>query len=136
VLQPPHELEQVQKITFHLTKGWAYTRVDSSRVQSDTQKRGIDYFVYLLWTSAGMRTHRQSRVESSTVESNQTRKDAEETIWLTHESRARVRTDTIQSSPVQSKSDSPRRGICQTHNGCAQTCTSTEASRVPRVLPS
>jgi hypothetical protein len=52
-----------------------------------------------------MRTHRLSRVQSSTVESNQTRKDTAETIWPTHYGRARASTHRhrpVKSSPVQS----------------------------------
>ena len=100
---------------------------EPSRVQSDTPRRGVDYFVYLLWPSAGMRTHRQcrvessrvessrvesSRVESSTVEYSRVQSDAAETIWLTYYGRAQVRTDTVQPSPVQP--DSPRHGISLT----------------------
>jgi hypothetical protein len=76
-----------------------------------------------------------SRVQSSTVETNQTRKDAAETVRLTYYGHAWIRTDTIQSSSVESSpvpSDSP--GPIMAARGNA--CTSAEASRVPRVLPS
>jgi hypothetical protein len=51
-----------------------------------------------------VRTNQQSRVESSRVESNQTRKDAAQIIWLTYNGRARecVHANTVESNRVQS----------------------------------
>ena len=99
--------------------------LESSRVQSDTRRHGIDYFVYLLWPSAGMRTYRQSRVESSRVEYSRVQSDSQRRgrDYLAYVLRPRASTyrhSPFESSPVHS--DSPKRGICLTYNGCAQEC--------------
>jgi hypothetical protein len=44
---------------------------DSSRVQSDSQRRGRGYLVCLIWPWAEMRTHQQSPVQSSPVQSHE-----------------------------------------------------------------
>ena len=125
MLQPPHELEQVQEITFHLTKGWAYTRAESSPNRHAKTRHRL-FRLHILaqrgnaYTPAESSRGEYSRVQSSPIRLAKTRQRLFRLRNTAAREYAPTQSSQVESSPVQS--DSPRSGICLTYNGCAREC--------------